>query len=210
MINVLIADDHSIVRTGLKQIISELPDVKVTGEAGDGHEVLEQVRTHEYHLVLLDISMPGMSGLDVLKQIRIERPGLPVLILTMYPEEQFAVRMLRAGASGYITKESAANELIRAIRKVLSGGRYISESLAERLVDVFGPDGEQPLHELLSDREHQVMRLIAEGKPMGEIAEDLSLSVKTVSTYRARILEKLGLKSNSDIIRYALKHSIVE
>lgn len=210
MTRVLIADDHEVVRRGLKQIISETEDLLVAGEASKGPEALEKVLSEEYDVVLLDISMPGMSGLDVLRQIREEKPKLPVLILTMYPEEQFATRALQAGASGYLTKESASTELISAIRKIRSGGKYISASLAERLADVVDSTLTRPAHESLSDREFQVLRMISGGKTVSEIADELSLSVKTVSTYRTRILEKLDLRNNSEIIRYAIKQRLVE
>jgi DNA-binding NarL/FixJ family response regulator len=210
MTRILIADDHEVVRRGLNQIISETGDLVVAGEASRGPEALEKILREEYDVVLLDISMPGMSGLDVLKQVKEVKPALPVLILTMYPEEQFATRALQAGASGYLTKESAPNELISAIRKIRSGGKYISASLAERLADVVDTTLNRPAHESLSDREFQVLRMISVGKTVSEIADDLSLSVKTVSTYRTRILEKLDLRNNSEIIRYAIKQRLVE
>ena len=210
MIKVLIADDHAIVREGLKQIVADVPDIDVAGEAKDGHEALDMISKNNYDVVLLDISMPGISGLDVLKQLRSQKPQLRVLILSIYPEEQYAVRTLKAGASGYLTKESAPDELVAAIRKVSSGGNYISRSLGERLVANLRRDDSKQPHEALSDREFQVMRMIASGKKGKEIAEELLLSVKTVSTYRRRVLDKLGIKNNSALIRYAMQNRLLE
>ncbi len=210
MIKILIADDHTIVREGLKQILAETPDMVVSSEAKDGQEVLAKVAKNDYDVVLLDISMPGRSGLDVLKQLKIEHPKLPVLILSMYSEEQYAMRALRAGASGYMTKESAPDELIEAIRKVSRGRKYVSPSLAEKLAVSLELGDEKPPHEMLSDREYEVMSMIASGKTIKEIAEELSLSVKTISTYRTRILEKLNLKTNAAITHYAVQNRLVE
>ena len=210
MIKILIADDHPVVRKGLKEIIEEIPDMAVHGEASNGQETLEKVGKSDFDIVVLDISMPGISGLDILKQLKSEKPELSILVLSMYPEEQYAVRVLRAGASGYLTKESAPEELIAAIRKASKGGKYISSSLAEKLAFDLETDAERPLHETLSDREYQVMRMIASGKTGKEIAEELFLSVKTISTYRTRILEKMEMKSNAELIHYALKHGLVE
>jgi two-component system invasion response regulator UvrY len=210
MMKILIADDHAVVREGLKQILSENPNINVTAEAGTGHEVLQQIEKNNFDLVVLDISMPGRGGLDILKEIRNKRPKLPVLILSMYPEEQYAVRVLKAGASGYMTKESAPNELINAIKQISKGKKYVSPSLAERLaVDLEVTTG-RPLHESLSDREYQVMCMIASGKTLKEIAEQLSLSIKTISTYRSRILEKMNMKSNAGLTHYAIKNSLVD
>ena len=210
MLRILIADDHPLVRRGLKQIIAETSDMVVADEAADGREALSKAATGDYDVVLLDITMPFHSGVDVLSQLRDERPTLPVLMLSMHPEEQYAVRALRAGASGYLTKESAPEELVAAIRKVSTGGKYVSASLAERLAAIVQGDGEALPHETLSRREHQVMCLIASGKTVSEAARELSLSVKTISTYRARILEKLNLKNNAELMRYALKNQLVE
>jgi len=210
MIKVLIADDHAIVREGLKQIVADTLDIAVAGEAKDGHEALDMISKNNYDIVLLDISMPGISGLDVLKQLRSQKPQLRVLILSIYPEEQYAVRTLKAGASGYLTKESAPDELVAAIRKVSSGGNYISRSLGEKLVSNLRRDDSKQPHEALSDREFQVMRMIASGKKGKEIAEELLLSVKTVSTYRRRVLDKLGIKNNSALIRYAMQNRLLE
>lgn len=210
MIKILIADDHPVVRKGLKEIIEEIPDMAVRGEASTGQETLEKVRKGDFDIVVLDISMPGGNGLDILKQLKSEKPEISVLVLSMYPEEQYAVRVLRAGASGYLTKESAPEELIAAIRKAAKGGKYISSSLAEKLAFGLEIDAERPLHETLSDREYQVMRMIASGKTVKEIGEELFLSVKTISTYRSRILEKMKMRTNAELTHYALKHGLVE
>jgi two-component system invasion response regulator UvrY len=209
MIRLLIGDDHAIVRKGMKQILAETRDIVVADEAGNGRDVLEMVRKNDYDMVLLDISMPGRDGLEVLKELKNQRPKLPVLMLSMYPEEQYAVRSLRSGASGYLTKDSAPDELIAAIRKVSSGGKYVSASLAEKLAHKLDVDVEKPLHEELSDREYQVMCMIASGKTVKEIGEQLSLSVKTVSTYRSRILAKMRMKGNADLTRYAIENRLV-
>jgi DNA-binding NarL/FixJ family response regulator len=209
MINILIVDDHSIVRAGLKQIISEIPDMTVVDEASNGSEVIEKVRMNDYSVVVLDISMPGKSGLEALKEIKSERPGLPVLMLSMYPEDQYAIRVLRSGAAGYLTKESAPAELVTAIRTVATGKKYISPSVAERLVCNLDFDGKKELHELLSDREFQVLCMIASGKAVSDIANELSLSVKTISTYRSRILEKMKFKNNAELTTYAIQNHLI-
>jgi DNA-binding NarL/FixJ family response regulator len=209
MIKILIADDHTMFREGLKHILSEYPDVVVPDEASNGQEVLDKVWKNNYDMVLLDITMPGMTGLEVLKQLKNDKPKLPVLILSMHPEEQYAVRVLRAGASGYLTKESAPDELITAIRKISQGRKYITSSLAERLATEVEIDTEKPLHDILSDREYQVLRMIAEGKTVKDIAQELSLSIKTVSTYRSRIMEKMNMKTNAEVIHYAIKHRLL-
>ncbi len=208
-IKILIADDHPIVRAGFKQVISDTPDMLVADEAGNGQEVLNLIGKKDYDLVLLDISMPGRSGLEILKDLKSEKPKLPVLILSIYPEEQYAVRALRAGASGYMTKASAANELIAAIRKISAGGKYISASLAEKLAFYLDGDATRPPHETLSDREYQVMLMIASGKTVTEIADELCLSVKTISTYRTHILEKMKMKNNAEITLYAVQNKLV-
>jgi two-component system, NarL family, invasion response regulator UvrY len=210
MIRILIADDHTIVREGLKQILAETSDMVVADEARNGQEVLARVGAKEYDVVLLDISMPGRNGLDVLKQLKSEHPKLPILILSMYSEEQYAMRALRAGASGYMTKESAPDELIVAIRKVSHGRKYVTPSLAEKLAISLELGEEKAPHELLSDREYQVMCMVASGKTIKEIADELSLSVKTISTYRSRILEKLSLKTNAAITHYAVQNRLVD
>jgi DNA-binding NarL/FixJ family response regulator len=210
MIKILIADDHAIVREGLKRIVAETADMVVADEATSGHEVLEKVRNNEYNVVILDISMPGRGGVDILKQLKGQRPHLPILILSMHPEEQYAVRVLKAGAAGYLTKESAPDELITAIKRVSTGRKYVSSSLAEKLAFDLERDTELPYHETLSDREYQVLCMIASGKRVQEIAEELCLSVKTVSTYRSRILEKMKMKNNAELMRYAIKHGLVD
>jgi two-component system invasion response regulator UvrY len=210
MIRILIADDHSVVREGLKQIVQEAGDMVVGGEAANGHEVLQLINKDDWDVVLLDINMPGKSGMDVLRQLKHEKPRLPVLMLTMYPEEQYAVRALKAGASGYLTKESIPDELISAIRKVASGRKYISPSLAEKLAYDLDVDTEVPLHETLSDREYEVMCLIAKGETVKTIGDKLCLSIKTISTYRTRILEKMKMKKNAELMHYAIRHRLVE
>jgi two-component system invasion response regulator UvrY len=210
MIKILIADDHTIVREGLKQIVAETADMMVADEASSGHEVLDKVWNNEYDVVVLDISMPGRDGVDILKQLKSKKPHLPVLVLSMHPEEQYAVRVLKAGAAGYLTKESAPDELITAIRRVSRGRKYVSSFLAEKLAFDLERDTQKPLHETLSDREYQVMCMIASGKRAKEIAEELYLSVKTVSTYRSRILEKMKMKNNAELMHYAIKHELVE
>ena len=210
MLRILIADDHPVVRQGLRQTIAETSDMVVVDEAGNGWEVLSKVRASSYDVVLLDISMPGRSGLDILKELKDERPGLPVLILSIHPEEQYALRAFKAGASGYLTKESAPDELVAAIRKISTGGKYVSSSLAEILASELGTSNEELSHETLSNREYQVMRMIALGKTVTETAEELSLSVKTVSTYRSRILEKMKMKNNAEITYYAVKNRLVD
>jgi two-component system invasion response regulator UvrY len=209
-IKILIADDHMIVREGIKQIISEIPDMTVADEARTGHEALNKALTNDYDVVVLDITMPGVNGLDVMKQIKTQKPHLPVLVLSVHPEEQYAVRVLKAGASGYLTKESASDELIAAIRKISSGRKYITSSLAEKLAFDLESDTDKPRHESLSDREFQVLCMIASGKTVKEIAEDLFLSEKTISTYRSRILEKMNMKNNAELTHYAIKHGLVE
>ena len=209
MLKILVVDDHTIVREGLKQILSEVPDIIVAGEASDGNQALNQVYKGDYDLVLLYIAMPGIRGLDVLKQLKTEKPDLPILMLSMYPEEQYAVRTLKAGASGYLTKESAPEELIAAIRKVCAGGKYVTSSLAEKLALYLATDFEKSAHELLSDREYQVVLMIASGKTVSQIATELSLSVKTISTNRSRALTKMGMKTNAELTYYAIKHGLV-
>ena len=210
MIKVLIADDHPIVRQGLRQILAGTDDMVVAGEAVNGQEALEQVQAGEWDVLVLDITLPDRSGFDILKEVKRDQPHLPVLVLSIHAEEQFAVRLLKAGASGYLTKENAPDELVKAIRKVMDGGKYISPGLAETLAFGLDATSDQPRHETLSDREFQVMQLMASGKTPMEIAEVLSLSAKTVSTYRTRLLEKLNLKTNAELIRYAFEHDLIE
>ena len=207
---VLIADDHAVVRRGLIQLLADEYPTLSAGEARDAGEVLKLACEQDWDIIVLDISMPGRSGLEVLKELRQQRPKVPVLILTSHPEEQYAVRVLKAGAAGYMTKESAPEHLIEGIRKVTGGGRYVSPRLAELLAASIGTDRERPPHESLSDREYRVLCLIGSGKTVGEIAAALSLSVKTVSTYRARLLEKMGMKTNAELTHYALKNGLVD
>lgn len=210
MIKILIADDHVMVRKGLKQILDDVPDMVVVDECSNGGELFGKINALECNLVLLDISMPGRNGLEILEQLHNEKPTLPVLILSMYPEEQYAVRALRAGASGYLTKMSAPDELITAIRKVYWGGRYVSDSLSERLASELGRNTGRPSHDELSNREYQIMCQLASGKTVTGISDELSLSVKTVSTYRKRILTKMHMKNNAEIINYVIKHGLLE
>ena len=210
MLRVLVADDHPVFRHGLKDIIDETTDIKVVDEASDGLCALEKTRHEHFDAVILDISMPGKDGLEVLREIKQEQPSTPVLILSMHPEDQYAVHALRAGASGYLTKDSPPEELIVAIRRISAGGRYISATLAEHLADYIQLDGKKATANNLSQREDQVARLFASGKTASEIATELSLSVKTVSTHRARILDKLGVKNNAELTRYAMKNGMVD
>jgi DNA-binding NarL/FixJ family response regulator len=209
-IRVLIADDHSIVRQGFKQIFSETEDLEVAGEADDGAEALQLARQRAWDVFLLDVSMPNRNGIDTLKQLKKEFPRLPVLILSMHPEEQYAVRAIKAGASGYLTKGSAPEQLVTAIRQVARGKKYVSPTVAEQLVNAISTDSEKLPHELLTDREFQVFKLIAIGKPLTAIADELNLAVATISTFRTRIIEKTCLKSNAEMIRYGLEHGLVE
>lgn len=206
---ILIADDHPIVRAGLRQVLTDA-GVTYVGEAADPQQALDLSRQGSWDVVILDLGLPGRGGLDVLKNLKADQPKRPVLILSMHGEEQYAVRALRAGASGYLTKEAAADKLLEAIDTIASGRRYITPALAERLADTLRSDPAQPLHAALSDREFQVMRLIGSGKTVGEIANALSLSVKTVSGYRARILEKTGLTSNAALMKYVMEHHLTD
>ena len=210
MIRVIIVDDHEIVRKGLIQIMTGEPDIEVRGEAGDAHEALTQIRAGCCDVAVIDLTMPGMSGLDLLRELRREYPRLPVLVLSMHSEDEYAVRVIRAGASGFLTKRSAPKELIGAVRKVYEGGRYISTPVAEALASSIQAGNEGAPHEKLSDREFQVMLMIAAGKSVGEIAKDISLSDKTIITYRTRILDKMGLDTNAQLMRYALLNKLSE
>jgi len=209
MIRLLIVDDHAMFRQGLKQILAKQSDMQVVDEVGNGSDALMKIKDEEYNVVILDISMPGKSGWEILADIKNVNPDLPVLVLSMYPEDQYAVRMLKAGASGYVTKESAADELITAIRKVANGGRYVSATLAERLAYIVGAHPDKLPHQLLSNREFQVMCLLAAGKTLKEIADELCLSEKTITTYRARILEKMQIRNNVELTHYVIQHKLL-
>ena len=209
MIRILVADDHAVVREGIKTILAGQEGLVVEDEAENGQEVLSRVTKKEYDLVLLDISMPGRSGLEILEEIKVMQPKLPVLILSMHPEEQYAVRMLRGGAAGYLTKASAPQELVRAIRKISGGGKYVTASLAEKLACELDAHAEKPRRERLSNREYQVMLMLAAGRSVSEVAEEFGLSAKTISTYRTRILEKMHMKKNAELTLYAAKNSLI-
>lgn len=207
---ILIADDHAVVRQGLKHILAEAFKRASFGEAADSRQTLERVGKEPWDIVILDLTMPGRSGLEVLKEIKRTHPTLPVLILSMHPEDQFAVRLLKAGASGYMTKESAADELVGAVRKAIAGGRYVSPVLAEKLATLLATDVSTAPHEILSDREFLILTLIGSGKTVGAIARELALSVKTISTYRGRLLEKMSMSNNAQLIHYALQNNLVQ
>ncbi len=204
VIRVLLADDHEIVRDGLKRILAATADLQVAGEAANGDQALALARAHDYDVAMLDLSMPGLSGLDLIKRLKAEKPALRLLVLSMHGEQQYAARALKAGASGYLTKDSAAEQLVGALRKIAAGGVHISDAAAASLVA-----GERRLHGALSDREFEVLHLLASGLGPTEIGERLHLSVKTVSTHKARILEKLGLESTADLVRYAMEHKLL-
>ena len=208
MIRILIADDHPIVRKGLREILTETKDMFDVSEAENGPEVLNRLDKEDYDVLVLDISMPGLSGLDVLKQVKKRKSTIPVLILSRHPEQQYAVRSIRAGADGYLTKESAPQELASAIQKVAHGGKYVSSSMADQLLDYLKDDPAKRPHERLSDREFQVMQMIASGMTVGEIAEEMSLSVNTISTYRMRVLEKMNLENNAQIMLYSMQEGL--
>ena len=209
MIRVLVADDHAVVRQGLKQILSEEPDILEVGEAGSVGEALRLSREADWDVVILDITMPDGSGLDILRELRHEKPQLPVLVLSVHSEDQYALRALRSGAAGYLTKECAPQELVEAVRRVVSGGKYVGLDLAERLAEVLAGDRNSQAHEQLSDREFQILCLIGSGKSASEIAQELSLSPKTVSTYRRRVLDKMHMNGNAELTRYVLEHKLV-
>lgn len=203
MIKTFIADDHVIVRRGLRQIVAETPEIVIAGEAGTGQEAIREVLSKDYDVILLDITMPDLNGLDVLKELKRQRPEIRVLMLSMHPEEQFAIRSLKAGALGYLTKDSAPAELVGAIKKVATGGRYISTTLGEKLASQLTDDSDKEPHETLADREYQIMQMIARGLSIQRIAKELFLSTSTIYTYRTRILRKLQIRSNAELIRYA-------
>ena len=207
-IRILVADDQPVVRRGIRQIVTAAGDMRVADEAANGRELLERARTVEHDLVLLDLSMPEMSGLDLLKQLKRERPKIPIVILTVSSENQFAIRALRAGAAGYLTKDTAPTELVGAVRKIVKGGRYLTPSVAERLAGYLTADNDKPPHEKLSDREYQVLRMIAAGKSTRRISTELALSVKTIGTYRARIFEKMQMKSPAELAAYAVRNRL--
>lgn len=209
-IKVLIADDHAIVREGLKQILADTKDISVAGEAENGLDAIKLARKGKADVLLLDISMPDRSGIEVLKQVRKESPELAVLMLSMHREDQYAIRSLKAGAAGYLNKQSAPAELVNAIRQVAGGRKYISTSLAQELANQIGDDHETPLHETLSDREYQTLIMIASGKAVSDIAAELVLSVKTISMYRSRLLQKMKLRHNAELTHYAIKNHLVE
>lgn len=210
MLKILIADDHPIMRDGLRQILSATTDIVIAAEAGNGDEVLAKLKQEDFDVLVLDLSMPGISGIELIKRVMIERPKQHVLILSMHKEELYAVRTLKAGASGYVCKDSASSQLIAAIRKVASGGRFVSPEVAESLAMEVSPQHHNLPHTQFSDREFQIFRMIAAGKSITEIAEILMLSVKTVSTYKTRILEKLHLANAAELIRYGLKHGLID
>jgi DNA-binding NarL/FixJ family response regulator len=209
MLRILLADDHAVVRHGVKQILTDAYAGATFGEAQNAHELLEMVGGKSWDIVVLDLNMPGGNGLEALKQIKLDHPQLPVLILSMYPEDQYAVRTIRAGAAGYLNKESAPEELVQAIHKILHGGEYISADVADELVQYARHEDGQPLHKHLSDREFQVLCLIASGKEVKEISSELGLSAKTISTYRARLLEKMNMKTNAELTHYAIHNELV-
>ena len=210
MIRVLLADDHAIVRAGLKEILADTGDIEVAGEAANGQEVLARVSAQDFDVAVLDMSMPGRNGIELIKLVKAEKPKLRILVLSMHSEEQYAVRALKAGASGYLSKESAADELVAAIRRIAGGGAYVTPETAERLALGAAPRAEAAAHALLSDREFQVFRMIARGASVGEIARELSLSVKTISTHKTRIMDKMGLANQAELIRYALEHRLLD
>jgi len=210
MIRVLLADDHAIVRNGLKEILESTGDIVVAAEATNGHEALARVRETEIDVGVVDLSMPGRSGIELIKLLKVERPKLRLLVLSMHSEEQYAVRAVRAGAAGYLTKESAADELVAAIRRIAGGGAYISPETAERLVLASNSGSDGPPHTLLSNREYEVFRAIVAGKSVTDIAAGLNLSVKTISTHKSRILEKMGLANQADLVRYAVRHNLTD
>ena len=209
MISILVVDDHALIRKGLKQLLEDTPDIRITGEAECGVQAINMVRAHRYDLVLLDISLPDKQGIDVLRQLKVEHPNIKVIVLSMHPEDQYGVRTLKAGALGYLNKQSAPDLLIGAIRQVLSGKKYISEIIAEQLLNNLIGESQELLHQTLSNREYQTLCLMASGKSLTEIAEDMSLSPKTISVYRGRMLEKMGFKNNAEAIHYAITYHLV-
>jgi DNA-binding NarL/FixJ family response regulator len=207
---ILIVDDHELIREGLKKVLVKHPEMNVVGEAGDSIELYDQLKRIQVDIIIMDISLPGRSGLDIVNDLKKSYPEIKILILSMHPEDRFAVRALKAGAAGYLTKQSAAQELVKAIKKVMSGGKYITPALAEQLALEIETPSDKPAHELLSNREFEIMRMIGFGKSVGEIGGELSLSVNTITSYRARIMEKMKMKTNAELIRYAIQHQLVE
>ncbi|MFC2088639.1 response regulator [Calditrichota bacterium] len=210
MIKILVADDHAIVREGLKQIVAEETDMQVTGEAEDSIQLFELLNHNDFSIVVLDVNMPGKSGLEALKEMRVNYPKTPVLILSMYSEDQYGLRAIKAGAAGFLKKVSAPEELVKAIRKIVAGGRYISSELAEKLADSLDKNGKMRAHESLSDREYLIMCQIGSGKTAENIADELSISIHTVYSYRNRIFEKMNLKSNVELTQYVIKNKLIE
>ncbi|WP_031438292.1 response regulator [Methylobacter tundripaludum] len=210
MIKVLIVDDHAIVRQGLKQILADIPDMEVFGEAASGDEALRFIRDQGWNIMLLDIAMPGKNVMELIKLAKHQSPHIPILILSMYPEDQYAIRMLRAGADGYLTKESAPEQLVEAIRKVAKGGKYISPAMTEKLIAELNPNQEIPLHNTLTDREFQVFCGICAGKSITDLAQQMTLSIKTISTYRTRLMKKMNMSKNAEIIHYAFKNDLLK
>lgn len=210
MIRIVIADDHGIMREGLKKVLGADADLAVIAEAQNGHEVMQRVRELEFDVLLLDMSMPGKSGIELIKQVRAEKPRLRILILSMHQEQQYAVRAIKAGASGYLTKDSASTQLVTAIRKVAGGGAYITDAVGEALALGAMQQTDRPPHDALSDREFQVLKLLVSGKGVTEIGEALNLSVKTVSTHKSNIMQKLGLSNSTELIRYAIRHELID
>lgn len=210
MIKILIADDHAIVRAGLKQILADFPDMNVCGEACSGDEVLTLIRNDTWDILLLDIAMPGKNVLELIKLAKLQNPRQPILILSMYPEDQYAIRMLKSGADGYLTKESAPDQLVAAIRKVAKGGKFISSAMTDKLIEELNPDPKHMLHTSLSDREFMVFMALAKGKRLTEIANEMALSIKTISTFRSRLMAKMDMNSTAEIVYYALKHKLLD
>lgn len=210
MINVLVVDDHALIRKGMKQILDDTSDIRVTGEAESGMQAIKMVRDNKYDIALLDITLPDKYGIDVLRQLKLQCPSLPILILSMHPDEQYAMRSIRAGAAGYMNKQSAPSQLVTAIRQVASGRKYISGELAEQLANEMANDKQEVTHQILSNREYQTLCLMAAGKSLSEMADIMSLSAKTVSVYRARMLEKMKLRNNAEAVRYAIDHHLIE
>jgi DNA-binding NarL/FixJ family response regulator len=210
MINILVVDDHALIRKGLMQLLEDSPDLNVTGEAASGMQAISMARAQSFDLMLLDINLPDKNGIEVIKQFKVEQPDLKIIVLSMYPEEQYGVRALKSGAMGYINKQSASDTLIKAIHQVLSGKKYISETLAEQLLDSLIGESKSLLHQKLSNREYQTLCLMASGKSLTEIAEIMTLSPKTVSVYRSRMLTKMGFTNNAEAIHYAIAHQLVE